>query len=149
MHQGGWLVAKGTLCKSHRRDFPGSRQSDKESGVVKGAVSLPYFSRLLSLLPTAWQGSRHLGQEALSASFQFGMGLAELALLTVPMSPILASERAVSEARARAGHRRPSPFAAWSEGLSQGLLAGQNSDSNCSSTHQQALLASPMGDGLC
>lgn len=49
------------------------------------------------------------------------MGLAELALLTFPMSLVPASERTVPEARARAGHRRPqSAPVTCPEGLGQG-----------------------------
>lgn len=48
------------------------------------------------------------------------MGLAELALFTLPISLVLlASEKAVPEARARAGHRVPQPASVTCpEGLS-------------------------------
>lgn len=74
----------------------------------------------------AWQGSKRFEQEALSVSFRLGMGLAELVLLTLPMSCFLDSKGAVSEGRARAGHTQPRPASVvCPEGSGQGLLAGQ------------------------
>lgn len=92
--------------------LPGAPWADPMAGISQEAgsptwkevlfkVQSPYLL-LADFHPLCPQpGIRHLEQEALSAFFQFEMGLAEQVLLAVPRTSLIpASERAVSEAKA-------------------------------------------------